>query len=1239
MGRAVALASAWESRADRPRPLRRDVLSHALTPLLCVLFAIPAGGAWCEERELARKLLEWPRDLPNVEVEVPVEVYRKYLESRLLPPPQPPAPVPRVVSYAEYAAGIKDDMLRLNVRVRVTTLDPRCLEPLRLLPAGPAWEHVEINGEAVALRQDESWFYLDDPRSARPRNVPDGPYEIVLTAQTDLRAGRRAGVYEVAIPIVPAVLSVLKADSEQAWEVSATRALMTVVGTADAGTHGALALMQALPVQAAPKARQDRARAPLSVTWRRPRPPITRTGTPLYDCRVAWHLGEGLQEVRAALDVRIAGGARDSLVLELPPGADRVEVTGPDVRTVNLHAGSATVALNGRISGATTLSVQFAISWPARRGRTSLSGFGLAGGRLRGGTLIVTSDTGGVVLEEDITGLNPLGLWQVPRATSALSPSPPLLAYAVTREGWHVGVDLVRLAELPVRETLIDEAHYTVLLRPGGQAMHKAVFQVRNRHRQFLRLRLPGSEDRLMLSHVSGEPVTVARGRDGELLIPMEQSVETLAGGLSFPVEVVYLSRVAPLARTGRLSLPLARVDIPTARARCTLYAPEGLRVAKWQGTFTVAEKLAATVREMEYGRGHRASTAQIAEVPPSVGAGLAGERLLADNYYLSLMGAYQKGQIERAEEEAGYFIEQFKKDPRAGDVSKLLDDIRLLKGKKVAKTRADRAQFKQLGQAFLSQTQKAQFGQQDLLRHGWHLARQGDEAGAAQVFRAAEEAGRALRINKDMAAQQDAVLAEARKWLRDYGETQEANRELRRELARLKQQRKAPTDGVSARDQVRATAGPAAEPSAAAATARELQRDIERIRRRGADAWSDAGDAYEYEETTMDTDDATRRPQSNVEAPGQIAFQRAAGKGARVRLGPSATLENIRLKEELRRFEGGQAAVGGPAPEAPRPATPEEQLKSVKEAARELVRQKRFAEATELLGRATTRMRPARPPDQQQAEPDDLHSIQAEVEHEWRTEGANTFLVMDLAENRAEGRRLAEFVASNYARPVGESADVAPDASVQYFDGQLVTRGDFATERVAKALENLRRNKGQKVTANTRGLSISERAAADLGVRWNTMQGGNWAVVDEAQLNALLTREQRASTLGVAVSKGQFEIVPGTGQRMANSASVQLDMARDVSNGLVVNGAAVELPHEKVLLVSANGRIVALRAGATQHWTEAPEAPEIEEVPMEINVPAVGTPVRFESVLVDPQDELVIECNYRFKEEAHNAR
>ena len=99
------------------------------------------------------------------------------------------------------------------------------------------------------------------------------------------------------------------------------------------------------------------------------------------------------------------------------------------------------------------------------------------------------------------------------------------------------------------------------------------------------------------------------------------------------------------------------------------------------------------------------------------------------------------------------------------------------------------------------------------------------------------------------------------------------------------------------------------------------------------------------------------------------------------------------------------------------------------------------------------------------------------------------------------------------------------------------------------------------------------------------------------------------------------------------NGAQLRLHMAKDDANGIMINGTLADVPHDRVLLVSSNGRLVAIRAGGTQHWAEAPEAPEIKEAPMRVDVPAVGVPVRLEKVLVRPEDELVIECSYVYRE------
>ena len=1208
-------------------PRTRFLAYFLLSGLIWVLFS---GAGFCDETDVARAMLEWREDWPGTYIQVPVEVFRAYARSLLgaEPEPEPSAPVDFILARAEYTAHIDGEMLQLTVREDVLVLNPNP-QPIPLLASDLPWEQVTVNGTEAALRQEGRWLHLDNAGAVAAGQAPPGDRmaRLTLSARADLRGRRVGGTYRTSVPTAPATLSLLKVDSPQAWEVHTSRAALPIVGGEQDGTHGAVGLV-----------RGSGDDAPLEIVWQPPQPPVTRPGQPVYESYLAWHLGEGAQEVHACLDVRIVGGERDSIVIQFPAGADRVQITGPDVREFRAVGRSATVHLKGEITGATQLSVRFAIPWLTDRGRTNLTGFGIQGGRLRGGALVISSGVDGVVLQEEARGLAELEPWRVPPEAASLSVGPPLLAYAFTGADWQAGVDVVSVSELPVRETLIDEASYTVLLCPDGMTMHKVGFRVRNRNRQFLKLGLPESAGRLVLARVSEQPVVVSRTPDGELLIPLDKSVETIAGAVSFPVEIVFLSRTAPLDREGRLRLALARADIPSAQAHCTVFVPRGFRTQRWEGAFRLSQELTAAAEQMQYGRGY------VEPGPPGEPA-LGDEeraRLLSASYFSALTSAYEESDFDRAAAAARKVIEVAPESAQATEAQKLLGNIAVLKGERREGGRAERVIAQRLETALETKSESILAQQQELIRRGRQKVREGDEEAAAEAFKAAEEIGLNLAFSEKDKGRQEALLEESRKWLGSYEEEREETIALRKKI----QAARVPAPALGERPEAGAgkpiadsgeRALPVAPVSGPAPAMSALLEDVARIRTR---APGEAGRPSDREEEA-----------ENVQAAGRIAVQRATGKGQLMASGKSLAAERARLQEEIKALEAGQGTLGGLAP-TDQPVSIIDSLEVVEDVARELVVQKRYAEATQVLEKAKLVLgegiRTVDELDSYTGFKSRLSDIGQEVAEESRQARVRAYDVTDVVDTEGQGKALAEFLARNYAVTgkggAGQDAlaggfEVGGRSGISYQDGTIVVadiNGDGVVEAgdgVFEALENLRQNLRQKVVLNTRGIALSERAATSLGIRWNDMADGRWAVADEGQLRALLALEQRARAPQQTVSKGQREVVPGTAVALDNDARVKLNLARDASNTFMVGDAPVELPHEQVLLVSNEWGLVAMRAGGTQYWTEAPEAPEIEEVPMEIDVPAVGVPVRFEKVLVRPEDELVIECSYTYEE------
>jgi hypothetical protein len=127
------------------------------------------------------------------------------------------------------------------------------------------------------------------------------------------------------------------------------------------------------------------------------------------------------------------------------------------------------------------------------------------------------------------------------------------------------------------------------------------------------------------------------------------------------------------------------------------------------------------------------------------------------------------------------------------------------------------------------------------------------------------------------------------------------------------------------------------------------------------------------------------------------------------------------------------------------------------------------------------------------------------------------------------------------------------------------------------------------------------------------------------------------------AQRRGQFvnangrlqDTIVGTDALLANGMVGNLAFAGEKGNSLDVNDNAVELPHDKVLLVANDGTLTAVKAGAMQHWTQRAAPVTFGEVPQTIEPPRVGKLVKFEKRLLEPTDRMVIGIEYTMEGES----
>ncbi len=718
-------------------------------------------------REILRLIPEWP----GTEVEVPISVYTAYLRHLM---GEPEAPVPPEVTWIEkasYRLTIAQDDAAVEAAFEIVVLAGPGPRPVPLVADALAWGGATLDGKPAALRRgSDGWFQYDPPGPGRYRVTVKAPLK--PQAQGD---GRSAAW---AVP-GKAAWVVAEVESDAAWEVRFAGAPLAIVGD-EKGTRGSVGV---------PPGKT------LTATWRRPVPPAARQAEIEFTSHVGWTLGDGVHQVRAMLDLLIWGGQASELTVGLPDGADRVTIAGPDVREVQVQGATARVFLRGAITQRTRLAVDFEVPRKAS-GPMALGGLGVAGGRARGGDLAIAGGGGAVLLEMESQGLAPMAIRDLPDETRGLLAAPPVYAYTLAPGAWTARIDVVDMAEFPVRETLADSALYTVLYRPDGHVMTKVVWEVRNRGQQFMRVDLPPGAT-LLVARVAEVQKSLVRGPDGALYVPLEKSVLTTAGLVSFPVELVYLVRTGPLARRGALRVPLPRTDLPVAYARCALMVPEGLGVRTWEGTLREVPRWSSETAEVEfeYGRGHLAKPPEepkpapeppleqlgeaIVDFSPTPAAELARpESSLSDvqrqglqgkNYYRAGVEFYNRGEYQKAGGEFAKVVEVAPESVEAENARKYLAnvDVALGKGGKTGGERTERAAAKAVQRAQQGGNVEIVERQQALLEQAEQAERSGDEAHAEAAYKVAVELAKELKARGEEGREQEATVRKADEYLK----------------------------------------------------------------------------------------------------------------------------------------------------------------------------------------------------------------------------------------------------------------------------------------------------------------------------------------------------------------------------------------------------------------------------------------------------------------------------------------
>ncbi|MBS3735316.1 MAG: hypothetical protein KGY99_10405, partial [Phycisphaerae bacterium] len=1161
-----------------------------------------------------------------------------------------------------------------SVRLRVRVLDPAAGRDLAVLTEALRWREVAVNGEASDLGADEGWYRFSAPEA--------GVYEITARAAL-VDCGPQRGRAEWAIPRT--VRTLVTVRSPRRWRVTAgERTQPAPAAGAPTRTTLALTPRERLTVAYGP---------PAARSARRPR---FRLSGP-----ITWHLGAGRQRVAARLAVAILAAPAERIVLSIPPAARQVTVTGPDVREVRTTGGRVAVHLRGRVRGRTRLDLRYDLPG-VDDGAARFARPDVADGRWADGTLVVTTTATREVVAGAASGLSPLAIAEVPDAARALLSGTPALAYAISSPRYALSADVLNLGKLAMQESIADLGHVRLAYRADGTLLVRASYEIRNRTRQFLTVRLPAGA-RVLLTKVNDEQRPPARkpaaDTPGEqaYLLPLVRSAASVEGLVSFPVEVVYACR-APRRADDRATVPLPRIDLPVAYAWCESYLPRTMRVDKVRGPMRRVERYSsetATAR-LTYGAAQlaagydQADRMQAPTTGDAVAAGpavkqpgllgrlfgmggeapapvdtpptpaptrpartgepdatkQAGRGMLGWNYYRQGRDAYQRGEYDDALEALHKVDELAPDTPAAANARRLISNIDVARGEFKAESREEKRVAAQVRKEAAEAAQRPLARRQrEALEQFEQARRAGKTAEALNQAKVVKSLGGKLLARGASKNEQEALLWELENKAAALRDRQMgAYMQAERELEQL-ERRGRHGEAMQAARRARALAERLDEDEDVAKLNKRMEELAVRTARANAPPETGLTTKADAGSGAVVTDGLPAQPVPKDADKRRVTTKRYDVRGL-VRWGGRDAVDNEAglkdLAETVREATGDEGVRGADEDDTGVRVVGGQLIVTGTEARQHRVRRLLGAlcEArgpqVELGKRIAGQKAAGKLPDGEPGGPnryvfDYKESSSVTTPTRRRADPA------PFADDDGDGSGVG-----TVPGVTGEDAsvfldDVEVDFLERNYKWQAGAEGRLSRRQMAELTRTLGFNRGQKVYVQSSNINVDRVAAARLGTTFRTANGQTFAVVDEAQVRTLrqLARQPAGGAADVPVNPTEQETIVGTDALLANAWSANVAFAGDARNELVVNGNPVTLEHDRILLIDNGGYLTAVKAGAMQHWTEAPDVAPLAEVPAEVHVPAVGQLIKTEKTLVQPSDRLETVLEYTWQGDA----
>ncbi|MCP4808946.1 MAG: hypothetical protein GY884_26730 [Proteobacteria bacterium] len=466
----------------------------------------------------------------------------------------------------------------------------------------------------------------------------------------------------------------------------------------------------------------------VEVAWSPKRPPAPVQQVVQGAVSTAAWIEDGDLRVRSSIRWTVRRGELAALSVQLPGAVTELDVVGAGVESWSRSGATVQIQPSRVVDGVfeTTLEWRLAftknaaaVQQPTLPGTTSTN---------HSLTLAGSSE---LVLSPTVSGsMRPGAVAELDEKARSIGDAPPTAAW--TGAG-TLSLKALSLTSLEGPALVIDQAVCTEASAAAGRNLLSCRLDVRNASRQYLRV-TPAEGGHLWSATVNGRGVTPVVLEDGTTGIPLERSVETLAGMTTLDVELIFAGQDTEWTRKGTRSRALPAFDAPVAQMVWELRLPPGFE-GKIEGGSAREGQEAAT--EIVYATSTEEKT----------------KNEEARNSWNEALRAYQRNDFDAAQ---GYIDQTLVLDSGNENAMRLQGNLDVLAGDQTSSTGGDEAMSRRVKDMAKAKVAEVEVKQEDTLKEAERRLNSGDYDGAIALYEELEKSSEELsRYEQDESKEQ----------------------------------------------------------------------------------------------------------------------------------------------------------------------------------------------------------------------------------------------------------------------------------------------------------------------------------------------------------------------------------------------------------------------------------------------------------------------------------------------------